>query len=120
VTIVNAGLPPVGVARRGELLLQVACSGVVPGLFPDQTYRSESFEAQPGDRFAVVSDGLVEPFGFVDEALPVLRDLGALDADRWTGREQPVDAADLLRDRLARLSRPQPDDATLLLLQAGR
>jgi hypothetical protein len=61
-----------------------------------------------------------KPFGLVDDSLPILVDLGALDADRWTGREQPIDVADLLRDALARLSRPQPDDATLLLLQAGR
>ncbi len=118
VTIVNAGLPPVCVARRGEPILQVSCSGVPPGLLPDQTYQPTSFVAQPGDRIAVVSDGLVEPFGFFDDTLPILRDLGAFEPERWTGREQPFDVEDQLRAELARLSRPQPDDATMLLLGA--
>jgi sigma-B regulation protein RsbU (phosphoserine phosphatase) len=120
VTIVNAGLPPVCVAREGEPILEVATSGIPPGLLPDQAYMSTSFIAEPGDRIAVVSDGLVEPFGFIDEALPILRDLGVFEPDRWNGGEQPLHVADLLRDRLDRLSGPQPDDATLLLLQAGR
>jgi sigma-B regulation protein RsbU (phosphoserine phosphatase) len=119
VTILNAGLPPVCVGRGGEIILEVPTSGVPPGLFPDQAYGSTSFIAEPGDRIAVVSDGLVEPFGFVDEALPILRDLGAFEPDRWNGGEPPLEVANLLRDHLERLSGPQPDDATLLLLQAG-
>ncbi len=119
VTIVNAGLPPVCVARRGEPIHEVATSGIPPGLLPDQAYMSTSFVAQPGDRIAVVSDGLVEPFGFIDEALPILRDLGAFEPGRWNGGEQPLHVANLLRDHLERLSGPQPDDATLLLMEAG-
>ncbi len=119
VTMVNAGLPPVYVARDGEPLLEVTSSGVPPGLLAHQAYTSTSYVAAPGDRIAVVSDGLVEPFGFFDEALPVLNDLGAFEPSRWTGHEQPADVADLLRDQLARIEGPQPDDATLLLLQAG-
>jgi phosphoserine phosphatase RsbU/P len=119
VTVVNAGLPPVYVARDGEPLFEVTSSGVPPGLLPDQVYTSTSYLAEPGDRIAVVSDGLVEPFGLFDEALPVLRDLGAFEPARWAGTEQPGDVADLLRDQLARVGGPQPDDATLLLLQAG-
>ena len=118
VTIVNAGLPPVCVARRGAPILEVASSGVPPGLFPDQAYQATLFTAEPGDRIAVVSDGLVEPFGFFDEALPILRDLGAFERARWSGGEQPFDVAELLRDHLERVAGPQPDDATLLLLQA--
>ncbi len=119
VSIVNAGLPPVCVARRGEPILEVTSSGVPPGLFPDQAYQATLFTAEPGDRIAVVSDGLIEPFGYFDATLPILSDLGAFDGERWTGREQPFDVAELLRDHLARLAGPQPDDATLLLLQAG-
>ena len=118
VVILNAGLPPVCVARRGQPILEVSCSGIPPGLFPDQAYQPTLFTAEPGDRIAVVSDGLVEPFGFFDEALPILHDLGAFDGGRWTGGEQPFDVAELLRDHLARLAGPQPDDATLLLLEA--
>jgi serine phosphatase RsbU (regulator of sigma subunit) len=118
VTILNAGLPPVCVARHGEPILQIAPSGVPPGLLPGQTYVATSFVAEPGDRIAVVSDGLVEPFGFIDDALPILRDLGVFDGSRWTGREQPPDVEDQLRAELARLSRPQPDGAALLLLGA--
>jgi len=118
VVIVNAGLPPVCVSRRGEPILQVASSGIPPGLFANQDYEVTRFTAEPGDRIAIVSDGLIEPFGFFDEVLPILRDLGAFDVERWTGREHPLDVAELLRDHLARLPGDQPDDATLLLLEA--
>jgi serine phosphatase RsbU (regulator of sigma subunit) len=108
------------VVRAGELILEVASSGVPPGLMPDQTYVSTAFLAEPGDRIAVVSDGLVEPFGHFDDAMPILNELGAFDQARWNGSEQPPDVAGFLRDTLRRLAGSQPDDATLLLLQAGR
>jgi CheY-like chemotaxis protein len=119
VTIVNAGLPPVCVAREGRVILEVASSGVPPGLLPEQTYAATSFTARTGDRIAVVSDGLVEPFGHADDALPILRDLAAFDPVRWTGREAPAEVATRLRVAFAPLEGAQPDDATLLLIEAG-
>jgi hypothetical protein len=116
--VVNAGLPPVVLVRAGEVHRMFASAGIPPGLFPEQTYVAESFALQPGDRLAIVSDGLVEPFGIADEPLAVLADLGVLDPARWTGDEKPSEVASLLRAKLADV--PQPDDATLLLLGCAR
>jgi phosphoserine phosphatase RsbU/P len=119
VTIVNAGLPPVYVARKGQVIREVVSSGVPPGLFASQTYTSASFSVMRGDRIAVVSDGLVEPFGLIDNASPIIASLGAFDDTRWSGAERPQTIADRMRQTLARVSVTQPDDATLLLLHAA-
>ena len=118
-TVVNAGLPPVYLARGGRPVLAIASSGVPPGLLPAQPYEATSFAIEPGDRIVVVSDGLVEPFGLADDALAVLADVGVFDRARWTGTERPVEVADRLRHKLAAVAAVQPDDASLLLIQVG-
>jgi serine phosphatase RsbU (regulator of sigma subunit) len=118
-TVVNAGLPPVYLARGGQPILAIASSGVPPGLLARQSYEPTSFQIEPGDRLAVVSDGLVEPFGRADDALPVLADLGVFDRARWTGTERPFEVAERLRHKLAAVPDVQPDDASLLLIEVG-
>jgi serine phosphatase RsbU (regulator of sigma subunit) len=118
-TVVNAGLPPVYLLRGGRAILAVASSGVPPGLLAAQTYEPTSFAVEPGDRIAVVSDGLVEPFGLADDALPVLAELGVFDRARWTGTERPFEVADRVRQKLAPVALVQPDDASLLLIEVG-
>ena len=118
-TVVNAGLPPVYLLRGGRPILEISSSGVPPGLLALQAYEPTSFAIEPGDRIAMVSDGLVEPFGLSDDARAVLADLGVGDRARWTGTERPFEVADRLRHKLAAVAAVQPDDASLLLIEVG-
>jgi serine/threonine protein kinase/DNA-binding response OmpR family regulator len=117
-TIANAGMPPVVLARGGIPASFIGAWGMPPGLFPDETYSEETYTVAPGDRLAIVSNGLLAPFGAADAPLQMLDDLSAFDAARWTGREQASDVVDRLRAILAEVA--QPDDATFVLLHTER
>jgi serine phosphatase RsbU (regulator of sigma subunit) len=117
-TVANAGMPPVVLAHGGSPASFISTWGMPPGLFPDETYSEETYTVTPGDRLAVVSHGLVAPFGAADKPLVVLEDLRAFDPARWTGREAASDVVDRLRTILAEV--PQPDDATFVLLHAEK
>ena len=117
-TVANAGMPPVVLAHGGTPASFISTWGMPPGLFPDETYSEETYTVAPGDRLAIVSHGLVAPFGAADKPLVVLEELRAFDPARWTGREQASDVADRLRTLLAEV--PQPDDATLVLMHTKK
>lgn len=112
-TVINAGLPPIVIAREGAPLHRVDPRGGPLGVFPAQTYEALSFELRPGDRVAAVSDGLLEPFGPTDEPRWVLDSLRAFDRDAWTGAERPAEVSARLRALLA--DAEQTDDAVFLL-----
>lgn len=114
-TIVNAGLPPVNVLRRNEIVAAVWGSGMALGLFGESSYEETVIRALPGDRVVLLSDGLTEPFGAADDSRAAVDRLALWpqDGDPW---EDPRE----LRSRVTRASSETPpsmdDDKTVVLL----
>ena len=118
IAIVNAGLPPIGVVRDGEIVAKVDACGVPPGLLAGQHYLVERFPVAVGDRIIVVSDGLTEPFGLADEigeSLARLRLLTAVEGETLEALDARLNAR--VRSVFAETDTKQPDDATLLYLE---
>lgn len=111
--IVNAGLPPVWVGGRSEPRVTVTSSGPPPGLFEAKGYRVEEGTLQPDEVIVVVSDGLTEPFGFMDDVSATVPSLlRSLD-------DETPPTPRLLAERVRALflgKGGQPDDATSLLI----
>lgn len=68
VTLVNAGLPPIVVLRGSEVLATVWGNGAPLGMFDDSLYDEVRLELAQGDRIVLLSDGLTEPFGKIDDS----------------------------------------------------
>ncbi len=115
VTVANAGLPPVVLIERGREFGRVEGGGVPPGMLPGSTYTMETFQARPGTRIVLASDGLTEPFGHADATDEYLLRLGLMQP--W--REEST-AADTLRASIRALfsagAGAQTDDCTVLAL----
>ncbi|WP_224249647.1 PP2C family protein-serine/threonine phosphatase [Hyalangium gracile] len=111
VTVINAGLPPVCVLRRGALRETVSASAVPPGLFEDPTVIPTHLTIDPGDCVVMLSDGLTEPFGRADSVAPGLTALG-LQGMRGLAPAPPA----LVQRILECVGDSQRDDATLLVL----
>lgn len=119
VRVLNAGLPPVVLIRGGGILGAVAASGLPIGMFDSSAYELTEWQTQPGDRLVLVSDGITEPFGVIDDVAGAIERLG-LDAPSPARPD-----ADGLRDDILRITRSagsEPlDDATALVLdRTGR
>lgn len=114
-TIVNAGLPPVSILRRNEVVASVWGSGTALGLFGESSYDETIVRVLPGDRVVLLSDGLTEPFGAADDSRAAIDrlTLWPKEGDRW---EDPRE----LRARVTATSgAPSPsmdDDKTVLVL----
>ncbi len=83
------------------------------GMFDGTTFGSQSVDTQPGDLFAILTDGLIEVFDGKD------RDLGLDWAKHVLAADHRQPLA-LIADRLfgsARAHGPQLDDQTLLLIR---
>ncbi|WP_224365515.1 PP2C family protein-serine/threonine phosphatase [Hyalangium versicolor] len=112
ITIINAGLPPVCVLRRGMVQELVSASAVPPGLIEDPTLVPTRLKFEPGDCLVMLSDGLTEPFGPANVVLPGLAALGLL------GMQGPIpEPRELVRRIQERVGQVQQDDATLLVLE---
>ena len=117
VTVVNAGLPPIVVLRQGKQVVSVVGNGFPVGMFPDSTYESVSFEAQPGDIIVMVSDGLTEPFGRSDDLTEALARMNI--ADEPPSSKLHTTSFDARLRTVTRESAPElQDDATIVVLEA--
>jgi CheY-like chemotaxis protein len=116
VVVVNAGLPPVVVIRRGQIVESVVATAAPLGLVPGGEVTTTQLQVQRGDRLVIVSDGLTEPFGLGDDLDACLASLQLLESDLAL----PPPAT--LGREIASLfgpGTPQSDDATLLVLERG-
>jgi sigma-B regulation protein RsbU (phosphoserine phosphatase) len=114
VTFTLAGHLPIFRVRRGSRDVESLTVSQIPlGVLEHQAFSSDSCEWEPGDLFALVTDGLVEVFddGEVEFGLDGIRTLLGTVADR------PLSE---IRDKLlaaVRAHGPQLDDQTLLLIR---
>lgn len=112
--ILNAGLPPAALVRSGSVVAHVSASGLPIGMFEGGTYQVSELETLPGDRIVLVSDGLTEPFGPIDDVEGALGRLHLLPRG-----EQPPHPDDL-HQAISHATRSSGagliDDATALIL----
>lgn len=112
--LLNAGLPPVVLLRNGQVEARVAASGLPIGMFEESPYQVTELETLPGDRLVLMSDGLTEPFGPIDDVAGALERLGLLSLDG--GPPEPQELHDSIL-RTTRAAGPELiDDATALVL----
>ncbi len=116
VTIINAGLPPVLVLRRGRLVDTVAASATPLGLFGDLAIEQTILHLEPGDRLVMMSDGLTESFGAADDFGFCVARLH-LTQQLWPLSLQPMAHLTTEVSALFDLVTPQHDDAALLVLE---
>lgn len=114
VRVINAGLPPLLLIRRGKVIQQVAGNGIPLGLFANQHYEEQSISVEPGDRLVLMSDGLTEPFGEADDTEGQAREMQLL-GPSWSRFFEKCDGAEKEVER--RFENERPDDATILLLE---
>jgi serine phosphatase RsbU (regulator of sigma subunit) len=109
-----AGHLPVLRVRNG-CVEEVTQPQFAVGMFDMTTFESQNIDAQPGDLFALLTDGVVEVFDAETRELGLDWAKGVLAAEH----EQPLR---VIADRLfssARAHGPQIDDQTLLLIRLG-
>jgi CheY-like chemotaxis protein len=112
VQIVNAGLPPIAVIEDGAVTQLISAHGTPPGLLPGDDYAFTRVPRRPGIRFALMSDGMTEPFSRTADTPSVLAKMGVLQGAFPTQEE----LTDRMRTLLAEAAIPHPDDATLMML----
>lgn len=114
VRVLNAGLPPVVLVRNQKIAREVAASGMPIGMFASSNYELTEWRTEPGDRLVLVSDGITEPFGAIDDVSGALERLGLV--------SEPQKRPDTngLREDILHMTRSfgsEPmDDATALVL----
>jgi sigma-B regulation protein RsbU (phosphoserine phosphatase) len=115
--VINAGLPPVCLIRQGVCIDKIEGNGTPPGLLAEAVYEEVTLPLEVGDRLAIMSDGLTEPFGAADRVGPCLQALAltepGLDVDGLTGAR----LSEQLRGLLQRAGDLEQDDATLLVAE---
>lgn len=118
-SVINAGLPPVAVLRNGEVIHRISGAGVPPGLMSGQKYNAEDIPVEVGDQIILMTDGMTEPFGPMDDVDACFGRMGLLDPDTETfafRNTRKVKRA--LRTALnAAPGSAQVDDATVVALQ---
>ncbi|MEY4579942.1 MAG: hypothetical protein RL701_4645 [Pseudomonadota bacterium] len=110
--VVNAGLPPIVVQTRTDIL-RIAASGMPPGLFDDATYELNMIQDVSPMRVISATDGLTEPFGASDDTETYLSALGLNDPDVAVESGAALDAK--LEKLFASRELRQPDDATVVV-----
>lgn len=111
-SILNAGLPPIWVGKADAPRVLVHSSGPPPGLFESKSYEVVTGTLGQDEVVAMVSDGVTEPFGFMDDVQSVMPRLLSFAADAPLAS----DVSSRLRALFA--DTPQPDDATALVIGA--
>jgi serine phosphatase RsbU (regulator of sigma subunit) len=110
-----AGHLPILRVRNGKVE-EVTEPQLALGMFDGATFGSKTIEAQPGDLFALLTDGIVEVFDGENRELGLDWAKQVLAADH----DRPLAA---IADRLfggARAHGPQLDDQTLLLIRRAQ
>jgi sigma-B regulation protein RsbU (phosphoserine phosphatase) len=112
-----AGHPPLLCWRDATReLLQVESNGLLFGFAPDSEYPVRTLAAQPGDRFLLYTDGLVEPENARGESF------GDRQLEEVVRDHQSQPASELLQQLLSSLRQWQPtstsqqDDITLIVV----
>lgn len=115
ITIVNAGLPPVIIVRRNEVVESVWGSGIALGLFGESSYEETVVRVLPGDRVVLLSDGLTEPFGAADDSRAAIDRLALWprEGDSW---EDPRELRSRVSAASSGSSPAMDDDKTVLVL----
>ena len=105
-------LPILRITAAGEVI-ELTTPQLPLGFFDDTRFESATARSEPGDLFAIVTDGLVEVFNRADEEFGFDR----LKAHLAANRDRPLEAiATGLLERV-RSHGPQLDDQTLLLIR---
>lgn len=113
--LLNAGLPPVVVVRKGQVVCRVAASGIPVGMFAEGPYQITEFQTLPGDRIVLMSDGLTEPFGATDDVDSALERM-RLYPDHDARLPDTDDLRQAMLSATRELPNEQLDDATVMLL----
>jgi sigma-B regulation protein RsbU (phosphoserine phosphatase) len=90
-TVVNAGHLPVLFLNRDGVIRPLAAEGDILGVFEDVIFEPLSVKVQPGDRFFLFTDGLLEVFG--EDPRSREEGLDALMACCVDTRDLPIDKA---------------------------
>ncbi len=117
-TYVNAGHNKPYISIQNGPFTQLECkTDFVFGIMEDMSYREQSVELKPGDRFYLYTDGVTEAFDqagemFSEERLEVVLNQNLADAD------DPERLMETLYQELEQFSKgvPQSDDITMVYL----
>ena len=115
--IANSGLPRPVHVRNGKMEI-IDAIGIPLGLFPNTTYDEKQIQAQPGDIFIFLSDGIMEACNLEEEEFGYDRLATALrDCDKLTAPE----ISEVLQQALAaHCGDLEPeDDQTLIVMKVN-
>jgi sigma-B regulation protein RsbU (phosphoserine phosphatase) len=106
-----AGHPPMLLLRRGEVI-EISENGLILAAFDYATYTNGTRQLEPGDRFLLYTDGVVEAANaagdfFGQDALAAVL--------RQTAELAPAEASDQIVSAVQRWSASQDDDLTVLI-----
>ncbi|MGD0268286.1 MAG: PP2C family protein-serine/threonine phosphatase [Candidatus Sulfotelmatobacter sp.] len=106
-----AGHPPMLLLRRGEVI-EISENGLILAAFDYATYTNGTRQLEPGDRFLLYTDGIVEAANaagdfFGQDALAAVL--------RQTAELAPAVASDQIVSAVQRWSASQDDDLTVLI-----
>ncbi len=106
-----AGHPPMLLLRKGKVL-EITENGLMLAAFEFSTYANQAQPLEPGDRFLLYTDGLIEATNangdfFGQEALVAVL--------RQTAELPPAAASDQIVSAIQRWSASQDDDLTVLI-----
>ena len=119
----GAGHPPViqlqGATGRAEQIME---NGLVLGVYEDACYESLEIPLQPGDRYVLYTDGILEAANPSQEMYGADRLMHFLETNRSLNADQFADAllADIARWIEQTGEQNQQDDLTLLVLDSKR
>jgi sigma-B regulation protein RsbU (phosphoserine phosphatase) len=106
VRVALAGHPPPLVVR-GDEITEIEPAGPVLGAFDDATWEIETLALEPGDRFLVYTDGVIEARGETDR-------FGRKRLTRCIGSTSPSETIGTIRAELLAFAGELEDDAAAL------